>query len=84
LKDVRAVAVVERAFSPGAVAGPLTSDIKSSLYGHPSRPSVSGFAAGIGGREVAVEDAAEAALRALRAAELGEVDGGFTYLQVRG
>jgi pyruvate ferredoxin oxidoreductase alpha subunit len=84
LKEVKAVAVVERAFSPGATAGPLTSDVKSSLYGQPSRPSVSGFAAGIGGREISVEDAADAALRALRAAERGVLDGGFTYLQVRG
>ncbi|MEM4700279.1 MAG: transketolase C-terminal domain-containing protein [Candidatus Nezhaarchaeales archaeon] len=83
LRGVRAVAVVERAFSPGAVSGPLTSDVKASLYGLSTRPSVSGFAAGIGGREVGPDEVADAALRALRVAEEGVLDGGFTYLQVR-
>ncbi len=83
LKGVKAVAVVERAFSPGGVAGPLTSDVKTLFYGEPSRPSVSGYAAGIGGREVMAEEVADAALRALRTAEEGMLDGGFTYLQVR-
>ncbi|MCX8205081.1 MAG: pyruvate ferredoxin oxidoreductase [Candidatus Nezhaarchaeota archaeon] len=83
LKEVRAVAVVERAFSPGAISGPLTSDVKAALYGLPTRPSISGFAAGIGGREVAPGEVADAALRALKTAEGGLLDGGFTYLQVR-
>lgn len=83
LKGVRAVAVVERAFSPGAVCGPLTSDVKAALYGLSTRPSVSGFAAGIGGREVAPGEVADAALRALKTADEGLLDGGFTYLQVR-
>lgn len=83
LKDRKAVAIVERAFSPGGVAGPLTTDVKALLYGQGRRPSISGFAAGIGGRDVAPEEIADAALRALKTAEDGVLDGEFTYLQVR-
>ncbi len=83
LRKVKAVAVVERAFSPGGVVGPLTADVKSSFYGEPERPSISGFAAGIGGREIAPTEIADAALKALKVAEEGKLDGGFEYMQVR-
>ena len=83
LSEVKAVAVVERAFSPGGVAGPLTSDLKTAFYGEKQRPSISGFAAGIGGREVTMSEIADSALKALKVAEEGKMDGGFEYIQVR-
>lgn len=59
IEDVRAVlgaakhvVVMDRALSPGAHGGPVFTEIKSALYDQPRRPTVHGFIAGLGGRDV--------------------------------
>ncbi len=58
LKDVDKVAVIEKDISVGLGEGALFSEIKSSLYGLDSQPSMAGFIAGLGGRDVTPEDIA--------------------------
>ncbi len=52
----RKVIVVDRALSFGGPDGPMASEIRSSLYGKPDAPEIVGFVAGLGGREIKVED----------------------------
>jgi len=46
--------VVDRAISFGGPAGPFCSEVKSALYNLEKRPKVTGFVAGLGGRDIPV------------------------------
>lgn len=52
LQNLRAVAVMDRALSPGAPAGPMFADVRAALYEHETRPRVLGCAYGLGGRAI--------------------------------
>jgi len=54
LKDVKNVVVIEKAISLGAT-GILYDDLKATIYGKPSQPKISGFIAGLGGRDIPKE-----------------------------
>ncbi len=54
VKDLRAVGVLDRSVSFGA-AGSTASEVRAALYGRSDIPVV-GFIAGLGGRDVRVED----------------------------
>ncbi len=54
LKNVKNVIVIEKAISLGAT-GILYDEIKAALYGRASQPKVSGFIAGLGGRDIPQE-----------------------------
>jgi len=54
LKNVKNVIVMEKAISLGAT-GILYDEIKAALYGKPSQPKISGFIAGLGGRDIPKE-----------------------------
>ncbi|MCF2142841.1 MAG: pyruvate ferredoxin oxidoreductase [Candidatus Heimdallarchaeota archaeon] len=56
LKDVEAVGVIDRDLTFGAPGPALYSDLKTTLYNYKNRPQIFGFIAGIGGRDVLVED----------------------------
>ncbi|MCK5159391.1 MAG: pyruvate ferredoxin oxidoreductase, partial [Candidatus Heimdallarchaeota archaeon] len=56
LKDVDAIGVIDRDLTFGAPGAALYTDIKTSLYDYKDRPQIFGFIAGIGGRDVLVED----------------------------
>ncbi len=58
LGGVEKVAVIEKDISIGLGEGVLFSEIKGALYGMDSPPAVSGFVAGLGGRDVTLEDIA--------------------------
>lgn len=58
LGDVEKVAVIEKDVSIGLGEGVLFSEIKGALYGLDSRPTLAGFIAGLGGRDVTPEDIA--------------------------
>lgn len=52
----KALAVLDRCPSFGAVGGPVASELKSLLYGRKSQPKVVEFQVGLGGRDVPVQD----------------------------
>ncbi len=54
LKNVKNVIVIEKAISLGAT-GILYDEIKAALYGRQMQPEVSGFIAGLGGRDIPKE-----------------------------
>jgi pyruvate ferredoxin oxidoreductase alpha subunit len=55
LKDVRAIAVVDRALSLNGGCGPVCCEVKTALYDRKCYPYVQNFVAGLGGRDVTVE-----------------------------
>jgi pyruvate ferredoxin oxidoreductase alpha subunit len=58
LSRFAAVGVIDRDFSLGSPygGGVLATEVRTALYPAPKRPSVVGFIAGLGGREVTVPD----------------------------
>jgi pyruvate ferredoxin oxidoreductase alpha subunit len=56
LEGVKAIGVIDRAFSPGCYLGPLATDITSLLYRAGMDLPVINFIAGVGGRDVSTED----------------------------
>jgi pyruvate/2-oxoacid:ferredoxin oxidoreductase alpha subunit len=55
LSNVKAVAVVDRNLSPGN-GGIILEKVRSSLYNLKNRPFIKGYIAGLGGRDITVED----------------------------
>jgi pyruvate ferredoxin oxidoreductase alpha subunit len=56
VKGSRAVAVVDRALSFGGPGGPIASELRSCLYPLDEKPAVVSFIAGLGGRDITIED----------------------------
>jgi pyruvate ferredoxin oxidoreductase alpha subunit len=52
LSQVKAVAVLDRADSPGTMSGPLLEDVRAALYDAALLPRVAGLVYGLGGREM--------------------------------
>ncbi len=73
LAPLKAVAIFDRADSPGTPSGPLYEEIRSVLYDAPARPRISGMVYGLGGREMLVEEAS-ATYEALERAAAGTAE----------
>jgi len=56
LGGAKAVAVVDRALSFGGPGGPIASELRSCLYPLDKKPVVASYIAGLGGRDVTIED----------------------------
>lgn len=56
LENVKGVGVMDRAVTPGGPSHPLFSEIATILYEETKRPVLQSFVAGLGGRDVSVED----------------------------
>lgn len=69
---LKTLVVVDRALSTGGPGGPIFSEIRSVLYDQQKRPQVSGFIAGLGGRDVPPEQIMEMVNRATGAQEKKE------------
>ncbi len=76
LKKVKNVIVIEKAISLGA-SGILYDDIKAALYGKPTQPKVSGFIAGLGGRDIPKESI----VKVIEKGESSVVENGFVDLK---
>jgi len=55
LKDVKAVAVLDRSESFGAEGGPLFLEVRSALYDRDKRPAMVNYIYGLGGADVKLE-----------------------------
>ncbi len=51
LKNVKAVAVVEKASAPGASGAPIFEDLCTAMYGLDQRPKMVNYVTGLGGRD---------------------------------
>jgi len=76
VEKIDAVAVVDRALSPG-LPGVLLSEVRSALYDLEKRVYVKGFIAGLGGRDITPGDfihMVESTLKSFRAGGPGDVE----------
>lgn len=51
----KALAVVDRCLPPGAISGPVGTELRSLFYKVPGAPKIFNFIAGLGGRDVTVK-----------------------------
>ena len=83
IKHLKAIAVLDRACSFGAPAGPVCSDVKAALYGSDYKPEILNVIYGLGGRDITPTDIEEVFNRALRTAETGVVEQPIAFVGVR-
>jgi len=83
LKNIKAVAVLDRADSYSSFGGPLFTEIRSGLYEFDKRPKIIGRVFGLGGRDYGVHDALAVFEELLRIKDTGKVDKLFDYITVR-
>jgi len=83
LKNVEAVAVLDRSASVGGFGAPIFSEVRSALYDIDDRPPVVDYIYGLGGREIRVSDIKSVYSDLSKIVETGEVDNLINYLGVR-
>lgn len=80
LKNVKAIAVLDRADSMSGFGGPLFNEVRSALYELEKRPKVVSRIFGLGGRDYKVKDAIEVFDDLLKIAETGKVETVTKYI----
>lgn len=83
LQGVKAVAVLDRATSPGAVAAPIASDLCAAFYNATQRPAIVGYVFGLGGRDLSLDQVASVFERLNEIVKTGKVGPALTYLGLR-
>ena len=83
LKNMKAVAVLDRSSAPGAFGAPLFTEIRSALYDYDRRPKMVNYVYGLGGRDIKIEHFKEVAETLGRIAATGKVDEMLGYLNLR-
>jgi pyruvate ferredoxin oxidoreductase alpha subunit len=83
LKNMKAVAVLDRSSAPGAFGAPLFTEIRSALYDYETRPKMINYVYGLGGRDITVEHFTGVARRLEKIAAGGKVDEMLGYLNLR-
>ena len=84
LKNVRAVAVMDRAMSFGGPGGPLFMDMAAVFYGETSGPLMADFIYGLGGRDISVADFREVVKTVYGDLEAGAVREPVRFVGLRG
>ena len=83
LKEMKAVAVLDRCACPGAFGAPLFTEIRSALYDQESRPKIINYVYGLGGRDIQVEHFKDVASELSKIVETGKVDQVYGYINLR-
>lgn len=74
------IIVLDRALSPGAICGPVASEIKSAFYENKNAPEIVNVVVGLGGRDVSVKEFEEIYHKAVKGQLAGS---GYTIWGVR-
>jgi pyruvate ferredoxin oxidoreductase alpha subunit len=74
LKNVKAVAVLDRADSMNGFGGPLFNEVRSALYELEKRPKVMSRIFGLGGRDYKVKDVVQVFDELLKISETGKIE----------
>jgi len=83
LGKVKAVAVMDRADSFSGFGGPLFSEIRAGLYDLETRPRISGYIYGLGGRDLGIEEIKRVFNETKMIAQGGDAVDLVTHLGVR-
>ncbi|MCY6372688.1 pyruvate ferredoxin oxidoreductase [Clostridium ganghwense] len=82
LKNVKAIAIMDKAEGMSGNGGPLFTDVVSSLYGRVDNKVIMSFIYGLGGRDVKVSSIEKVYDALQNAAKTGEYER-YNYLEVR-
>jgi pyruvate ferredoxin oxidoreductase alpha subunit len=82
LKGAKVVAVIDRAMTLNGVCGPVCAEVKSVLYDRGARPYLQNYIAGLGGRDVTVDNFIEMADQVAARAQRGDPMG-YEIINVR-
>ncbi len=83
LKGASAIAVLDRAMSFGAHAGPLYAEVTSALYSYGVTIPANNYIYGLGGREILPEDLAKCFVDLAEVAESGQPAEPISFLGLR-
>lgn len=83
LKNVKAVAVLDRSCSFGAQGGPLYIEIRSALYELVQKPLIKNYIYGLGGRDISLENIRSVYFDLEKIVKTGRVEKPVSYLGVR-
>lgn len=83
VRGLEVLAVLDRAYSSGAVGGPLFSDICAALYGLSERPHIFDVAYGLGGRDISVADLKKVFAKSFEVVRAGRVEEPLINMGVR-
>lgn len=84
LTKLKAVCVMDRADAPGAIGGPLYTEIRSSLFEEANKPPMFNVIYGLGGRDTGLSDISAVFDRLQTVAKTGQVGQRVSYLGIRG
>lgn len=82
LKNVKALAVMDKTDSFNAAGGPLFQEVVSAMYGKVNVPAIN-YIYGLGGRDVTTHSVREVFDHVLKIAETGKADKVYNYLSVK-
>lgn len=83
IKNVKAVAVLDRSCSFGAQGGPLYIEIRSALYELVQKPLIKNYIYGLGGRDISLENIRSVYSDLEKMVKTGRVEKPVSYLGVR-
>lgn len=83
VKSLKVVGVMDRSMSPGAVGGPVFSEVRSALFDQSPKPEVINFIYGLGGRDVGVGIIREGFNRLQKVIDSGKITETVGYLGLR-
>jgi len=81
-RNAQMLTVIDRQVSYG-MEGPLHSETKASLYSHEDAPLTAGFIAGLGGRDVTVQDIEKMVTKSLQHLRAGKVENEVEWVSLR-
>lgn len=84
LKNVKAVAVMDRATTNGGYGGPMFNEVRAALYDLGTGPKTVSYVYGLGGRDVPASSVRRVFEHAEKIAAAGVVDRVINYLDLRG
>jgi len=83
LKNVKAIAILDRSDSFNAVSGPLFSEIRNVLYDLEERPKIVDYIYGLGGRDIGLKEIKAIYEDLEEIKKTGKIKNLVTYLGVR-
>lgn len=83
LKNVKAIAVMDKSMSPGGLGGPVFNEIRNVMYDLKQQPIIESYIFGLGGRDYSLRDLRRVFEDLARVAKTGQVDNLVHYLGLR-
>ena len=83
LKDMKAIAVMDRSEMFSATSGPLGAEVRAALYSAKSQAELVNYFYGLGGRDITVEDFCQVYERLEKIAEIHEIPDMYSYIGLR-